>query len=105
MAYEYVFNRIKDFASAERWYRKSLMVLPSKDMHWEEITYNNNVQFGVTVTGNFNNWKVQKMYENSAGIYSRKVLIPKCENCVYKLLVDYKDVLNPTKTEILPNDR
>ena len=105
MAYEYVYTRVKDFASAENWYRKSLMILPPKDMHWEEITYRNSVQFGVKITGNFNNWKMQNMYENNAGIYSRKVLIPKCETCIYKLVIDYKDISNPTKTEILPNDR
>lgn len=105
MAYEYVYTRIKDFTSAEYWYRKSLMVLPPKDMYWEEITYRNAVQFGVKITGNFNNWKLQNMYENSAGIYSRKVMIPKCENCVYKLIIDYKNIATPSKTEILPNDR
>ena len=95
LAYEYVYSRNNDPQKAEEWYKRSLIYPLSKNMVWQEITYNNTAQYGIKVFGNFNNWKLQNMYETLYGSYVRKVMTPKCENCQYKLIVDNKNISNP----------
>ncbi len=101
LAYEYAYSNRKQPGEAEAWYGKSLNTLLPKDMYWQEIKYNNTAQFGIKVTGNFNNWKLQNMYETAAGNYARKVMVPKCEHCIYKCVVDFTNVTNPSKTSDL----
>lgn len=97
LAYEYAYNKRKQPEEAEEWYDRSLNITPPKNMHWEEIKYSNTVHFGIKVMGNFNNWKLQNMYETLSGSYCRKVMVPRCSHCVYKCVVDYKKITNPSK--------
>ena len=95
LAYEFAFTKLKDLNKAYDWYQRSLSIALPNSMIWEEIKYNNTVFTGIKVSGNFNNWKLQNMYETKDGTYSRKVLMPKCETCVYKILVDYRTTHSP----------
>jgi hypothetical protein len=101
LAYEYVYSRHKQAEKAETWYKRSTQLPLPKNMVWQDISYNNSVVFGIKVSGNFNNWKQQSMYENSYGVYTRRIMTPKCDNCQYKLIVDYKDQASPTKSEMV----
>ena len=103
IAYELVYTYMNDRKKAEEWYRNSLNVSLPKTMYWQEITYSrNNIGF-IKVIGNFNNWKMQNMYEKAAGLYTRKVMVPICEGCQYKLVVNNSNIQEPTKTEITGN--
>lgn len=98
LAYEYVYNKRKQPDMAEEWYNKSLNIKLPQNMYWQEIKYTNTPQFNVEVMGNFNNWKLQNMYQTLSGIYSRKVMVPKCERCIYKCIVDNVRKTDPSKT-------
>jgi tetratricopeptide (TPR) repeat protein len=98
LAYEYAYSKRKQPDKAEDWYEKSLTSILPKDMYWQEIKYTNTAHFSIKVTGNFNNWKPQNMYETLSGNYARKVMVPKCEHCIYKCIVDYTNVTNPSQT-------
>lgn len=102
LAFEYVYSKRKNYENAEHWYNQSLTVALPKDMFWDEIVYSKTPHLGIKVTGNFNNWKTQNMYSGNGGIYKRKVMVPKCETCVYKIIVDYT-LTNPTKEKISGN--
>ncbi|MDE3143231.1 MAG: hypothetical protein KGL19_03690 [Bacteroidota bacterium] len=102
LAFEYVYTKRKNFDDAEHWYRQSLSVALPKDMYWEEIVYNKTPHLGIKITGNFNNWTTQNMYSGYGGIYKRKVMVSKCETCIYKVIVDY-NVKNPSKEVIATN--
>ncbi len=102
LAFEYVYSKRKNYEDAEHWYRQSLSVALPKDMYWEEIIYIKTSHLGIKVTGNFNNWKTQNMYSGNGSIFKRKVMVPKCETCVYKVIVDYS-LTNPTKEEMTVN--
>ncbi len=103
IAYETVYTYMRDWDKAEEWYKNSLDVNLPKTMYWQEITYSRNKIASVKVVGNFNNWKMQNMYEKTAGFYTRKVMVPICEGCQYKLIVDNFNIQNPTKTELSRN--
>ncbi|MBA4198705.1 MAG: hypothetical protein C0459_14245 [Chitinophaga sp.] len=96
LAYEFAYTKLKDLNKAYDWYQRSLSIALPTNMIWQEIKYNNVVITGIKVTGNFNNWKTQNMYQIKDGTYSRKVLMPKCETCDYKILVDYRTTHNPS---------
>ena len=103
IAYETVYNYMREWNKAEEWYRNSLNVSLPKTMFWQEITYSRKNVASLKVVGNFNNWKMQNMYEKTAGLYSRKVMVPICEGCQYKLVVNNSNIQEPTKTEITGN--
>ena len=98
LAYEFAYSKLKDLTKAHEWYDRSLSISLPNSMIWEEIKYNNTVQSSIKVTGNFNNWKLQNMYETKGGTYNRKIMMPKCENCEYKILVDYRTIHPPSST-------
>jgi len=100
MAYEYAYSRSNRLANAELWYKRSLTVAPPKNMFWQDITYNTSVQSNIKVVGNFNNWKMQHLYEDSDGNYKRRIMVPKCENCQYKLIIDDRHIDAPTSVEM-----
>lgn len=102
LAFEYVYTKRKNYDDAEHWYRQSLSVTLPPGMYWEEIVYNKTPHLFIKITGNFNNWKTQNMYAGYGGIYKRKVMVPKCETCVYKVFVDY-NMKNPSKEMIAAN--
>ena len=52
------------------------------------FVYGNNGLIQNCSAGNFNNWKIQNMYEEGAGYFKRKVMVPVCEGCQYKLIVN-----------------
>jgi hypothetical protein len=101
MAYEFIYTVKKDMFLARLWYNRSLTISLPPTMHWENISYNKSDLKYIGVTGNFNNWKMQQLYETDNGSYARKVLMNKCENCVFKLIIDYKKSGNPTGKQIL----
>ncbi|MDE3234650.1 MAG: hypothetical protein KGO81_01760 [Bacteroidota bacterium] len=100
LAYEYVYSRHYQFDLAAEWYKRSTLIPLARNMHWQEITYAKTVLTQVKVSGNFNNWKSQLMYQKDNGEYSRKIMIPTCENCNYKLILDDRKLTDPTKTEM-----
>ncbi len=97
MAYEYVYTRRKEYDKAELWYTHSTNLSLPKDMVWKEVYYDKTVPKNIKITGNFNNWKYQPMYESESGIYERKIMMRKCDKCIFKLLIDYKNTDTPTK--------
>ena len=99
LAFEYVYTKRKELEDAEFWYKQSLITQLPKDMYWEEIIYSKTSHTGIKVTGNFNNWKVQNMYSAIGGTYKRRVMVPKCETCIYKVIVDYS-LKDPTKQQL-----
>lgn len=103
LAFEYVYTKRKDPDSAEQWYKKSLNVPLARDMYWEEIAYNKTPQTSIKVTGNFNNWKTQNMYATLSGTFKRKVMVPKCESCIYKVIVDYNQISTPSTKQLTGN--
>ncbi len=101
LAFEYVYNKRKELDHAESWYRQSLAVPLPKDMYWEEIIYDKTPHQIIKVTGNFNNWKTQNMYMGSRGTtYKRRIMVPKCETCIYKVIVDYT-LREPSKKQLI----
>jgi len=96
MAYEYIYTQKKELEAAHDWYTRSLTIAIPETMHWEEIHYNKPTTRTIEVTGNFNNWKLQNMYETGDGEYNRKVLMNKCDNCIFKLVVGSRNVEDPT---------
>ena len=101
IAYEYVYTKSNQKASAENWYKQSLISTLPKNMLWQDIKYNKTVQSSLKIVGNFNNWKTQNMYENNYGTYARRVMTTKCDGCQYKVIVDdvNKDV--PSRAEFI----
>lgn len=101
LAFEYVYNKRKELDHAESWYRQSLAVPLPKDMYWEEIVYDKTPHQIIKVTGNFNNWKTQNMYMGYRGTtYRRRIMVPKCETCIYKVIVDYT-MREPSKQQLI----
>jgi hypothetical protein len=99
IAYETVYTYMHNWEKAEEWYKNSLNVNLPKNMYWTEITYSRKDIGSIKVIGNFNNWKMQNMYEKAAGLYTRKVMVPNCEGCQYKLVINNLNIQDPTKTE------
>lgn len=99
LAYEYTYNRINQPETARHWYEQSLTTPLQNGMEWEIIKYNNIVNNDIQVKGNFNNWKLQNLYEEKGNVYLRKIMIPKCETCNYELIIDYKNSKAPTSIE------
>jgi len=101
LAFEYVYTKRKETEHAESWYRQSLAAPLPKDMYWEEIVYDKTPHQIIKVTGNFNNWKTQNMYMGARGTtYSRRIMVPKCETCIYKVIVDYT-LREPSKKQLI----
>lgn len=100
LAFEYVYTKRKQMDNAEEWYKKSLIIALPKNMYWQEISYSKFPQLSIKITGNFNNWKTQNMYAGSGLIYKRRIMVPKCESCVYKVIVDYTNINNPLVKEL-----
>ena len=96
MAYEYIYTQKKELEAAHDWYARSLTIAIPQTMHWEEIHYNKPTSRTIEVTGNFNNWKLQNMYETGGGDFHRKVLMNKCDNCVFKLILGSRNIEDPT---------
>jgi len=102
LAFEYVYTKRKNLETAESWYKNSLTIPLPNDMYWDEIVYTQTPHIGIKVTGNFNNWKSQNMYSGTGGVFKRKVMIHKCDNCIYKVIVDYNQ-RSPSRNEIIVN--
>ena len=103
IAYENVYTAMHNWDRAKEWYRNSLNMNLPKGMYWEEISFRQQSVANLKVTGNFNNWKIQNMYEEGAGSFKRKVMVPICEGCQYKLIVNNMNIQSPTKTEMYGN--
>jgi hypothetical protein len=99
MAFEHVYTKANRLDLAKEWYINSLSVLLPEGMEWKVIRYNNNVYTGIQVKGNFNNWKLQNMYEEQGNVFVRKIMVPKCEVCKYEVFIDYKNNKEPTSIQ------
>jgi hypothetical protein len=90
LAYEYIYEKSYDFKIAEKWYKNSLICRLQDGMEWIEVQYPNRAPFGVAVTGNFSNGKLQPLYENVWGQHKRRIMVPKCVgDCFYTLIPNY----------------
>ncbi|MBC7651100.1 MAG: hypothetical protein H7101_05060 [Deinococcales bacterium] len=94
LAYEFVYNRLKNTQMAEVWYKRSIRAAQERDkedFEWKEIAYNKSTQGDVKVIGSFNNYTPNQLYENNDATYSRKIATtPKNRGTNYKLIVDDK---------------
>ena len=94
LAYEFVYNRLKNTQLAETWYKRSIRAAQERDkvdFEWKEVAYNKSTQGDVKVIGSFNNYTPNQLYENNDATYSRKIATtPKNRGTNYKLIVDDK---------------
>jgi hypothetical protein len=90
LAYEYIYEKSYELNKAEKWYKNSLICHLQDGMEWIEVNYTSRAPFGVAVTGNFNNGKLQPLYENVWGQLKRRIMVPKCVGeCYYTLIPNY----------------
>ncbi len=93
LAYEFVYNRLKKFDKAEAWYKRSILIAMKRgDVDLKDINCSRVAQTNVKVTGNFNNWTENSLYENYDGSYSRRVMLQKNTTAEYKVIVDERKV-------------
>lgn len=94
LAYEFVYNRLKNTQLAEAWYKRSIRAAQERDkedFEWKEVGYNKSTQGDVKVIGAFNNYTPNQLYENNDATYSRKIATTsKNKGTNYKLIVDDK---------------
>lgn len=94
LAYEFVYNRLKNTQLAEAWYKRSIRAAQEKgkeDFEWKEVAYNKSTQGDVKVVGSFNNYTPNQLYENNDATYSRRIATTtKNKGTSYKLIVDDK---------------
>lgn len=94
LAYEFVYNRLKNSQLAEAWYKRSIRAAQERDkedFEWKEVAYNKSTQGDVKVIGSFNNYTANQLYENNDATYSRRIATTsKNRGTGYKLIVDDK---------------
>ena len=92
LAYEFVYNRLKNSQLAEAWYKRSVRAAQERDkedFEWKDVAYNKSTQGDVKVIGSFNNYTPNQLYENNDATYSRKIATSsKNKGNGYKLIVD-----------------
>jgi hypothetical protein len=77
LVYEYIYTKNYDLKNAERWYKNSLISRLNTGYEWREVKFVNNAPFGVSVVGPFSNGRLQPLYQNVWGNYTRKIMVPK----------------------------
>jgi hypothetical protein len=102
LVYEYIYTKNYDFKNAEHWYKNSLISRLNEGFEWREVKYTNNAPFGVGVTGAFNNGRVQALYQNVWGSYTRKIMVPKCAgDCFFTIVPDFLKGSKQVKGELV----
>ncbi|MFY7965407.1 MAG: hypothetical protein ACOVO1_10950 [Chitinophagaceae bacterium] len=102
LVYEYIYTKNYDFKNAERWYKNSLISRLSDGFEWREVKFVENAPFGVAVVGPFSNGHPQPLYQNIWGSYTRKIMVPKCNNdCLFTLVPDFLKGSKQVKGEIV----
>ena len=98
LAYEFVYNRLKNTQQAEAWYKRSIRAAQERgkeDFEWKEVGYNKSTQGDVKVIGAFNNYTPNQLYENNDATYSRKIATtPKNKGNGYKIIVDDRIIID-----------
>jgi hypothetical protein len=102
LAFEYIYTKNYDFKNAETWYKNSLISRLNEGFEWREVKYTSNAPFGVGVVGPFSNGRVQPLYLNVWGSYSRKIMIPKCTgDCLFTLIPDFLKGSKEVRAELV----
>lgn len=102
LAYEYIYTKNYDFKNAERWYKNSLISRLVEGSEWREVKYKEIAPFGVGVVGAFSNGRVQPLYQNIWGSYTRKIMIPKCTgDCYFTIVPDFLKLSKQVKAELV----
>jgi hypothetical protein len=102
LAYEYIYTKYYEFRNAEKWYKNSLISRLQIGMEWREVKYTARAPFGVGVTGSFTNGRIQPLYENVWGSYTRKIMVPKCTgDCFYTIVPDFLKGSKEVKGELV----
>ena len=102
LAYEYIYTKNYDFRNAEMWYKNSLISRLQTGMEWREVKYTKVAPFGVGVIGAFSNGRVQPLYQNVWGSYTRKFMVPKCVgDCYFTIVPDFLKDSKQAKGELV----
>lgn len=102
LAYEYIYTKNYDFKNAERWYKNSLISRLNEGFEWREVKYTSIAPFGVGVTGSFSNGRIQPLYQNIWGSYTRKIMVPKCSgDCFFTIVPDFLKGSKQVKGELV----
>jgi len=102
LAYEYIYTKNYDFKKAVLWYKNSLISRLNEGFEWREVKYTSTAPFGVGVIGAFSNGRVQPLYQNIWGSYTRKIMIPKCSaDCFFTIIPDFLKGSKQIKAELV----